>query len=201
MRTPAGDGVDARGAVKTIPDGEAAGKVGLAFRRIDRVMRRVHARRRHDPRQPPLQRVTQRRVRMVEEHRGNREALPRRQHRGRDADDHHLRRAPRNRGGDLTGVEPEPGRGVEVQIDVVDEMKTPQPRHPVHQDVPQIQRVVEQRQRDQPAEPGRAGDHLRQSPAPARDRPRQWHHHRRLEQVHRRRRGTRNRQVAATVYP
>ena len=45
-------------------------------------------------------------------------------------------------------MKPKGGRRVEIQIEMVDEMKTPQPRHAMRKCVPRVQRVVHQHDRD-----------------------------------------------------
>src|SRR5919109_3073574 len=98
------------------------------------MMDRVHVRGHHDPRDPPLDRSGKTRIGVMKEYRRERERLPRGQGAGPHADDADLRDAPRNRQRELTTMESEPRRCIEIEIDMVSEVKSPQKPDAMNED-------------------------------------------------------------------
>jgi hypothetical protein len=72
----------------------------------------------------------------MEEDRQQRERLPQLQGPRADTDQRHLSRAPRYRRDQLAKVKTDGGRGVQIQIDMMNRMEPPEGRRAMHQHVP-----------------------------------------------------------------
>lgn len=81
---------------------------------------------------------------MVKEDRYEQEYLPYRESKRTDTDRNNLRRSPCHRLGQLSNMKADRRRSVEIEIDVVRRVKPPEPRNLVSQNVPEIERIVEQ---------------------------------------------------------
>src|SRR5207245_2098597 len=77
-----------------------------------------------------------------EEGRDEERRLPDREGERGHADHEHLRRAPGDRDDEFRAVEAERRRGVEVAVDVVDQVEAPEPGDAVGEHVPEVERVV-----------------------------------------------------------
>src|SRR5207248_1273385 len=82
--------------------------------------------------------------------------LPDREGERGHADHEHLRRAPGDRDDELRAVEAERRRGVEVAIDVVDQVEAPEPGDAMGEHVPDVERVVHEHEGERHLERGEA---------------------------------------------
>ena len=73
----------------------------------------------------------------------------------RDTDQDDLGGAPRNREDHLAEVETQGGRRVQVQIDMMHQVKAPEERNLVNQNVPDVQQVVLEHDGERNFEPAR----------------------------------------------
>lgn len=94
-----------------------------------------------------------------------------------------LKRAVRRRERHVGGVKAEGGAGVEVEVDVMDQMEAPEDGHFVRQHVPEIDAVIHHHEGHRVASPGRQGQPLRQADASPLDEAGQRGDERRLDQL------------------
>ena len=93
-------------------------------------------------------------------------------------------------------METQRGRGIHIEIDVMDLMKTPEKRHPMSQDVPEIKRVIEERDRERHFQPGRQRNQFEQPEAPLFHPAGQWPNEWLLRQLQADRADRRDREIA-----
>lgn len=86
-------------------------------------------------------------IRVVEKDAEEQERLPGSIHRGGRTDQLYLGRSKGDGDGNLSEVEAERRGCVHFAVDVVNTMKSPEDRHPVCQDVPDVQGIVEEQNR------------------------------------------------------
>lgn len=139
--------VEPQRPVKAIPDGETARPVRVSFGFDDGVMDAVHARRDEEGQQTALPPRGQAHIGMMEEDAGDEPGLPEEVSGRREADEQDLRRAPGNGREQFAEVEAERGGGVEIEIDVMDKVESPEERHAMREDVPEVHGVVHQDER------------------------------------------------------
>src|SRR4029079_12492816 len=95
--------------------------------------------RRHDEAgEKPLNADRQFDIRVMKQNREEDDVLPEVECVGWDADGRNLHRTPWNRERELAGMEAECGRRVEIAIDMMNQMKPPQPGDAVREHVPQV---------------------------------------------------------------
>ena len=82
-------------------------------------------------------------------------------------------------------METQRGAGVEVEIDVMNQVKAPKDREFVRQDVPEIDAVIHHQERNDVTAPGRQRQPLRKADAAPFDEAGERGDDRRLEQLHR----------------
>jgi GGDEF domain-containing protein len=160
------------------------------------MMNPVHARRHDQPHEETLDAKRKPRVAVMEQDRREEDRLTQPERLRIDADDDHLRRADRNRKRQLAEVKAQSRRGVEIAIDVMDEMESPDERHAVTRPMPPPQRVVEQDDRQQPFEPAGPLHQLQKSDAIPHDPSRNRLQKRRLHERHEGKRDAAGREVA-----
>src|SRR6266511_2830504 len=83
-------------------------------------------------------------IRVVKQNRDEERVLPQRQGVWCHANGDNLRRSPWDRHRQLAEMKSQCGRRIQIEVDVVHEMKPPQPRYSVYEHVPHVQRVIEQ---------------------------------------------------------
>src|SRR2546423_4043955 len=106
------------------------------------MMNAVHARRDDEPHEHALHVERQAHVRVMKEDRAEEDRLPQPQRMRIDADDDHLHGANGNRKQQLTEMEPQRRRRIEIAIDVMDKMETPEERDAMIRPMPPPQRVI-----------------------------------------------------------
>ena len=148
----------------------------------------VHPRRRQHAGHGALETRRQADVAVMERDREEEEAFPDRQGTRAGAGRHHLQRAIRRGDRHVGSVEPQRRAGVEVEIDVVDQVEAPQPGKLVRQDVPKIDAVIHQENGDRVTAPGRQRQPLREADAAPLHRAGQRRDDRGFERLHHRQR-------------
>lgn len=128
------------------------------------------------------------------------EALPDRQGARAGAGRHHLQRAVGRGDRHVGSVEPQRRAGIEVEIDVVDQVEAPQPGNLVRQDVPKIDAVIHQQDGDRVTAPGRERQPLRQADAAPLHEAGQRRDDRGLERLHHRQRACAEDDVADAAF-
>src|SRR5713226_3569719 len=105
----------------------------------------------------------------MEQDRREEDRLPQPQRLRIDADEDHLRSAYRDRQRQLSEVKAQRRRGVEVAIDVVHEMESPEERNAMTRPMPPPQRVVEKDDGEERFDPPRPLHEAQQADALAHD--------------------------------
>ncbi len=108
-------------------------------------------------------------VGVVEEDRSEEDRLPQPKGLGIDADENHLGRAYRDRQRQLAEMKTQRSQGVEVAVDVMNEMESPEKRYAMVRPMPPPERVVEQKDRGQRFEPARPLDELEETDSATHD--------------------------------
>src|ERR1043166_4210197 len=109
--------------------------------------------------------------------------LPNRERERVEADDGDLGRSPGNREQLLAEMESQRSGEVHIEIGVMDDVKTPQERNAVQQDVPEVKSVVHQDERGRDFDPPRQIQNLQHSPPLAFDGPAEDHDRRDFRQL------------------
>src|SRR4051794_22254637 len=104
----------------------------------------VQPRRYDQPRQRRFDAAGQPQVGMMEDDRREQQPLPQVQRLRPYPDQPDLRGAPWRRQTQFAEMEPHGGGGVEIEVDVMYLVEAPEPADAMRQDVPQVQRVIEQ---------------------------------------------------------
>jgi hypothetical protein len=102
---------------------------------------------------------------------------------------------------ELAGMEAECGRRVEIAIDMMNQMKPPQPGDAMREHVPQVEGVVEEDDRQNEMKRRWKATHIQQSVATPLDHPGQRLYDRSFEEIDRRRGGAREYHIARHVTP
>src|SRR4051794_20312180 len=128
------------------------------------MMYAVHARRDDDAVQLALDFKWQTHVRVVKYYREKREGLPNGEREWRDPNHHDLPGAPAGRQAKLAGVKAQRGRSIQIKINVMCDVETPQERQAMREHVPQVQGVVHQDNSCRHFQPLRKVDALDETP-------------------------------------
>ena len=155
--------VELERSVQAIPDGQNRRPVRVRFGSHDRMMHAVHPRRDDALNEHAFKIDRQSEVGVVKENCRDHQLLPEVQRPGRDSDEKDLAGTPADRHDELADVKPHGGRGVHVEVRVVDDVETPQQRNTVREDVPEIERVIEKHDRQQGLGPLRHVESLQQA--------------------------------------
>src|SRR6185436_1938551 len=131
-------------AMQIIPPRQKARPVAVRLAEAVGVMDAVHARRDDETHEPPLDRARQLDVSVMEEDRREEDQLPDPNGVRRGAEDRDLRGAVERRDGVLAEVKAERRRRVEIVVDVMDEVKSPEESDAMTREVPPPERVVEE---------------------------------------------------------
>lgn len=171
-----------------VPEREAGGPVAVGLVLDGGVVDAVHAGRREHAGQGALEPRRQADVAVMEQNGQEEEALPGLERPRAGAGGQDLQRAVGRGDRHVGGVKAKRGAGVEVEIDVMDQVKAPEDGDFVRQDMPEIDAVIHHQKGDRVATPGRQGQPLRQADAPTLDGAGQRRDERRLEPLHHRQR-------------
>src|SRR5262244_3522287 len=110
-------------------------------------MNAMHTRRNNKVDEPVFDSFWQSHVRVVKQDGKQQESLPAEQYFRVNTDQQNLRDSIRYGECDLSEVEPEGGRSIQIEINVVDGMKAPEQGRAVMQDMLEIQGVIKQQYR------------------------------------------------------
>lgn len=100
---------------------------------------------------------------MVEEYLGLKDQVVSRESPGRNPNQAHLHNAERSRGRNLAEVKPECSRDIEVRVDVMHVMKSPEKRHAMVRDMPVIKPQVHEEKAQRKLRPDRQYDEMDQT--------------------------------------
>src|SRR6267143_4286861 len=163
--------IETQAAMHAVPARQQAREVRVRFLGARRVMDAVHPRRHDDRLQSLLDIDGQVDVAVVKDHREQQALLPDAQGLVIDAEQQDLG-GPKPRGErELAEVEADAGAAIQVEIDVVNGVKTPERRGPVIQPVPDVERVVEEQESEDDSERARKGQHAQEPDLTARREP------------------------------
>ena len=182
--------------MEPIPNRQATRPIRINLVVHDRVMNPVQARRHDQSCEARLERGRQLNVGMVKHDLEQQSGLPKRKGKRANTDEKNLRRAPWDRKNQLTKMKTQRGRGIHVEIGVMGLMKAPEKRQLMSEDMPEIKRVIEQRDRERDLQPrGQPNEFEQAEPAPFHETS-EWPNDRLFGQLHAESAERRHRKVA-----
>ena len=169
--------------MQVIPQAEARRPIAIGLSGDYRVVDAVHAGRCQHASEDALEPERQADIAVMKQHRQKEATLPEFERPRTGTGGQHLQDAIRGRDRHVGGVEAERGGAIKVEVDVVDQVKAPQDRQFMGQDVPEIHAVIQHQDGHGVAGPGREWQPLREANAPPLDHARQRLDQRRLDQI------------------